>query len=167
MGRTGSTVPGVHTSPQKFMTCNGLEVLFLQLRHSKDLYWVPGPPLYYRIGGLGTGGHLRNFPIPDDTSLSMCIHPLWTFRQPDQDSKTPCSIATKAGPTTRRLRHWTGVAAPAAQYNYKTVLPTFRGSYNIALRGRTGWRGARCGNLHKLCQLFLVLNLGLGIICLF
>ena len=29
MGRTGSTVPAVHTSPRKFRTCNGLEVLFL------------------------------------------------------------------------------------------------------------------------------------------
>ena len=29
MGRTGSTIPAVHTSPRKFKTCNGLEVLFL------------------------------------------------------------------------------------------------------------------------------------------
>ena len=28
MWRTGSTVPAVHTSPRKFRTCNGLEVLF-------------------------------------------------------------------------------------------------------------------------------------------
>ena len=28
MGRTGGTVPAVHTSPRKFVTCNGLEVLF-------------------------------------------------------------------------------------------------------------------------------------------
>ena len=41
MGRTGSTVPAVHTSPLKFRTCNRLEVLFLRLRHSKDLYWGP------------------------------------------------------------------------------------------------------------------------------
>ena len=29
MGRTGVTVPAVHTSPRKFRTCNGLEVHIL------------------------------------------------------------------------------------------------------------------------------------------
>ena len=41
MGRTGSTAPAVHTSPLKFRTWYGLEVLFLQLSYSKDLYWGP------------------------------------------------------------------------------------------------------------------------------
>ena len=69
MGRTGSTVPTVHTTPRKFRTCNGLEVLFFRLRHSKDL-WLrtcTGCQVlpYTRTGGLGTGSHLRNFPIPE------------------------------------------------------------------------------------------------------
>ena len=46
MGRTGSTVPAVHTIPRQFRTCNGLEVLLLRLWHSKDLYRVPGPPIF-------------------------------------------------------------------------------------------------------------------------
>ena len=46
MGRSGSTVPAVQTSPQKFKTCTRLEVQFLGPRHTtvraciEDLYWV-------------------------------------------------------------------------------------------------------------------------------
>ena len=51
MGRTGSTVPAVHTSPRKFRTCNGLEVLHfydsgIVRTCTEDLYRVPGPPIY-------------------------------------------------------------------------------------------------------------------------
>ena len=46
-GRQYSTgmlsTPQVHTSPRKFRTGNGLEILFFPLRHSKDLYWGPVP----------------------------------------------------------------------------------------------------------------------------
>lgn len=59
MGRTGSTY-----SPRKFWTCNGLEVQFLRLRHSKDLYRVPGPPIHEDWGT----GDWWSFELP---------HPCW------------------------------------------------------------------------------------------
>ena len=57
MGRTGSTVPVVHTSPRKYGNWNGLEVQFLlliriqiRMRNCTGVLYRSGGPLGTRIG---------------------------------------------------------------------------------------------------------------------
>ena len=88
----------VHTSLRKFRTCHGPEVLFLGPRHSKDLYRVPGPPIYedWWTGDWWSFEELPHpwFSVMTVSHISHILNRVFSHERRTDQTKLSCSRAT-------------------------------------------------------------------------